>query len=133
MKRELNAPNFGFAQGLSRFTELQRPYAVVNCVDNSELNRLLSLVFSADEFGSIQGDLGILLSEKVDPAIVNFVKQQLLFDTTPAQQAPLPTFISDDDAIEMRRNLNETSDEYAERLAKKMLSIKDTLKQQKDS
>lgn len=131
MKRELNSKNFGFAQHLSRVVEREHPYELLCIVDNSELNRLLSIVFAPDEFGSIQGDLGLLLSDKVDPQIVNFIKNQLLFDTSSKVQSPLPSWLSDEDAEFMRRNPNETMDDYSERLAKKMIELKDSLKQQK--
>lgn len=131
MKRELNSKNFGFASHLSRVIEKDHPYELIAVVDNSELNRLLSIIFAPDEFGCIHGDLGMLLSDKVDPQIVNFIKNQLLFDTSSKVQSPLPSWLSDDDAVFMRRNDNETMDEYSERLAKRMLEIKDSLKQEK--
>lgn len=127
MKRSI-AFNYGFAQGLCKIHAPIHRYGFDQVVDNAELNRLLSIVFAADDTGSIQGDIGVLMSDKVDPAIVDFVKRQLLFDTTSMQQSPLPDYISDDDAIELRRSSNETSDQYAERLAKKMIQIQDSLK-----
>lgn len=133
MKRELNAPFMASFVGLSRFVEKDKPCRLVAVVDNSELNRLLSLVFAADDTGAIQGDIGMLLSDKVDPQIVAFVKQQLLFDTTSSAQSPLPSWMSDDDALQMRRNGNESMDDYAERMASLMLKLKDDMKPQKDN
>lgn len=132
MKREFNAPNMAAFVGLSRFVETDKPSSLIAVVDNSELNRLLSIVFAADETGAIQGDIGMLLSDKVDPQIVAFVKQQLLFDTSSSVQSPLPSWMSDDDALQMRRNGNETMDDYAERMASLMLKLKENMKPQKE-
>lgn len=133
MKREFNAPNMAAFVGLSRFVENEKPSRLIAVVDNSELNRLLSLVFAADDTGAIQGDIGMLLSDKVDPQIVAFVKQQLLFDTSSSVQSPLPSWMSDDDALQMRRNGNETMDEYAERMSSLIIKLKDLMKPQKDN
>lgn len=133
MKREFNAPNMAAFAGLSRFIETEKPCRLVVVVDNSELNRLLSLVFAADDTGAIQGDIGMLLSDKVDPQIVAFVKQQLLFDTSSSVQSPLPSWMSDDDALQMRRNGNESMDDYAERMASLMLKLKENMKPLKEN
>lgn len=128
MDRKRNS-HYGSFNGIT-VLEIPEPTYDLNVVeDNSELNRLLGIIFAPDEFGSIQGDLGFVLNENVDPQIVNFVKSQLLFDTTQSVQFPLPSWMSDDDAVELRRNDNETMDSYAERLAKKMLELKDSMKQ----
>lgn len=128
MDRKRNS-HYGSFDGIT-FMEIPEPTYDLNVVeDNSELNRLLGIIFAPDEFGSIQGDLGFVLNENVDPQIVNFVKSQLLFDTTQSVQSPLPSWMSDDDAVELRRNDNETMDSYAERLAKKMIELKDSMKQ----
>lgn len=128
MKREFNTLNFGSFQGLSRFKESDYDYNLVVVNDNSELNRLLSIIFSPDDTGSIQGDIGFVLNNKVDPQIVNFVKSQLLFDTSSHVQSSLPIWMTDDDAMVMRRDPNETMDDYATRMAEYMLKIKDSLK-----
>lgn len=133
MKREFNAPNMAAFVGLSRFVETEKPSRLIAFVDNSELNRLLSIVFAADETGAIQGDIGMLMSDKVDPQIVAFVKQQLLFDTSSSVQSPIPSWMSDDDALQMRRNGNETMDEYAERMSSLMFKLKDNMKPRKEN
>lgn len=133
MKREFNAPNMAAFVGLSRFVETEKPSRLIAVVDNSELNRLLSIVFAADETGAIQGDIGMIMSDKVDPQIVAFVKQQLLFDTSSSVQSPIPSWMSDDDALQMRRNGNETMDEYAERMSSLMLKLKDNMKPRKEN
>lgn len=133
MKRELNSHNFGFAAGLSRVVEPARSYELTAVVDNSELNRLLSIVFAMDDTGSIQGDLGMLLNENVDPQIINFVKNQLLFDTTSSVQAPLPSWITDDDAVQLRRSPNETMDDYAQRMASIMTELKSKMNKNVES
>lgn len=128
MKRELNTLNYGSFQGLSRFKERDVVHQLVVMNDNSELNRLLSIIFAPDETGSIQGDIGFVLNDKVDPQIVNFVKSQLLFDTSSHVQSPIPSWMSDDDAVVMRRDAYETMDEYATRMADHMLKLKDSMK-----
>lgn len=132
MKRELNTLNYGSFSGLSRFVEPTVQHKLDLVEDNSELNRLLSLIFKPDETGSIQGDIGFVLNDKVDPQIVNFIKNQLLFDTSSHVQAPLPSWMSDEDALVMRRDANETMDEYATRMAEHMIKLQDSMKPKKN-
>lgn len=128
MKREFNTLNYGSFVGLSRCVEQTVLHQLELVEDNSEINRLLNIIFSPDETGSIQGDLGFIMNDKVDPQIVNFVKSQLLFDTSSHVQAPLPSWMSDDDALVMRRDPNETMDDYATRMAEHMIKLQDSMK-----
>lgn len=120
--------NFGFARGLTITAIKPHPSLALSLVnDNSELNRLLSLVYaplSKDELP--QGDIATLMSEKVDPQLVNFIKQNLMFDVSQYNLPPIDG-IPDDDMVAMCRKMGESKQDYAMRLSRDIVDIRSKL------
>lgn len=109
--------NFSFLHGFCKADCLiiSAPPAVVTD-DNSELNRLLKIVFQSDDNGVIQGDINAVMNSKTPPEVVTFIKQVLQQDLSSYRQPPIPDGMSDDMAESLAPVLGESKTQYAERV-----------------
>ena len=86
--------------------------------DDSELNRLISLVYQPDEkTGISSSDLNVLVSDIVNPAIADWVRTQIM---RPVGFAPSSIKdgqqIDDDTLFALTRDMNETQSSYVDRV-----------------
>lgn len=112
MKRNYN---FGFLAGY-RVHDIVLTDGLCEVEDNSELNRLLSVVFAPNSNGVIDGDLAYTMSSNADPQIVKFVKDVLQQDLSNYKQPPVGD-LSDSDVENLSYHLGESKQEYAERIS----------------
>lgn len=90
------------------------------------VDEILSYIFSYDEkTNSPNGDLGQFLNDNVDPGLREYVKNQLLIDTSPARVSPAPSELSDMEVFEFARQDGESRDNYANRLRAKFEQARD--------
>lgn len=84
-------------------------------IDNSD--SLLSLIFSYDKLtNSPTGDLGQFLNEDVDSAVREYVKSNLLMDTSSANVPSAPDSLSDIEVFQYARQDGESRRDYASRM-----------------
>lgn len=120
MKRELYK-NFDFARNIEHINA----HMVVDSNEQSSVevkktpqDALLSVIYAIDERTKLPtGDLAYYVSDSVNPQIKEFILKNLLMDVSSAAN---PTFnskeISDDLALDLMRQPNETPDAYRSRL-----------------
>ena len=120
MKRELYK-NFDYARNIEHINA----HMVVDPVEQSSVevkktpqDALLSVIYAIDERTKLPtGDLVYYVSDSVNPQIKEFILKNLLMDVSAAAN---PTFdtkeISDDLALDLMRQPNETPDDYRIRL-----------------
>lgn len=85
--------------------------------DDSELNRLLAIIFKPDEDGIVHGDIAMELGSKVSPEVRQFIKDVLQQDMSSYRMPAIPDGMDDDFALSLSRNLGESKQDYAERVA----------------
>lgn len=90
--------------------------SLIEVNDNSELNRLLRIVFAPDDNGNVQGDLSLYMSKKASPEVIEFIKECLMQDLSQYREKTIPEGMSDDDFELFSRHIDESRDEYALRL-----------------
>lgn len=86
--------------------------------DDSELNRLISLVYSPDEkTGIASSDLNVLVSDSVNPQIADWVRTQLL---RPVGFAPSSIKdgkqVDEETLFALTRNHGESQSDYVDRV-----------------
>lgn len=84
--------------------------------DNSELNRLLNIVFAPDDNGIVRGDLACFMSDKASPEVRDFIKECLMLDMSNYRLPSIPDGWSDEDVETYSRQFDETREEYAQRM-----------------
>ncbi len=111
--------NFAFCHGIvkSDSFDANRESLIVSVNDDSELNRLLRIIFSPDENGVIDGDIAMLMNKKASPEVIQFIKEVLQQDMSSYRTPPVPDGMSDDE-VDMYdyHPLLETKSQYAERM-----------------
>ena len=120
MKRELYK-NFDFARNVDHINAHMVSMEVdenVSEVKKTPQDALLSVIYAIDERTKLPtGDLAYYVSDSVNPQIKEFILKNLLMDVSSAAN---PTFnsneISDDLALDLMRQPNETPDAYRSRL-----------------
>ena len=84
---------------------------------NNPSDAILKLVYAPDErTGLPTGDLTYLVSDKANPQVKEFIKTQLLMDTSAARNVSAKYNLSDDDILALTRNADESIENYAMRL-----------------
>lgn len=88
---------------------------------------MLSVIYAIDERTNLPtGDLAYYVSDKVNPQIKEFILRNLLMDVSSAANETFDSkYISDDLALDLMRQPNETPDEYRMRLNQFALDNKD--------
>lgn len=126
--------NFSFLHGVLKSVS---PDTVVSPIklseDNSELNRLLKIIFAPDDNGVIAGDIGAVLNAKTPPEIVTFVKQVLQQDLSNYRQPSIPDGMSDEFAESLAPILGESKSDYANRVSEIIRYNQNELKEAQDS
>lgn len=123
-----HSTNFGFQKGIRQFQEIRRPSFFTVYEDNSELMRLLKIVYKEDDNGIIQSDLSYLFSKDADPNVIKFIKDILQQDCSSLRQPSIPDGMSDDDVERYSPRLGELSDDYYVRLRGLIKEESDKLK-----
>lgn len=86
-----------------------------------DADSLLQLIFAFDPItNSPTGDFGQFLNENVDPGVREYVKNNLLMDTSSANVAPAPDSLSDMEVFQYGRQDGESREDYASRMASVM-------------
>lgn len=89
--------------------------------DIGDSDSLLSLIFAYDPVtNSPTGDFGQYLNDNVDPGVREYVKNNLLMDTSSANVAPAPDSLSDMEVFQYGRQDGESREDYAGRMASVM-------------
>ena len=106
-------------------------FGICEVDDNSELNRLLSLVFrSKDSQHRPDSDLSMLMQKNLDPQILNFLKEVLQQDTSKYADEVIPDGLFDDDErIQLLPNEYESYQQYQERMSTWLASHRDKTNQ----
>lgn len=120
--------NYSFMDGLTIREIPPKSFTLSRFSDDSELNRLLSVVFAFDENGNCDGDLAYMFRKDADPEIMDWIKKNFQFDTTSCQSEPIPSWMSDDEAIRLSRGQYETREDYALRMHSELSNIKKMMK-----
>lgn len=111
--------NYAFCHGVVKSDSFDhnRESLIVSVNDDSELNRLLRIVFAPDENGVIDGDIGLMMNKKASPEVIQFIKEVLQQDVSNYRTPTIPDGMSDDevDAYDYHP-LQETKSQYAERM-----------------
>lgn len=83
-------------------------------VDNSELSRLLKLIYKENPRTKLaESDLNILASDSVNPEIANWVRTQLMCPQDFGEKSIYQGHQVDDDTImDLTRNSGESVDDY---------------------
>lgn len=123
--------NFGFQKGIRQFGSVKNPSVFTAYEDNSELVRLLKIVYKEDENGIIQSDLAYLFSKDADPNVIKFIKDILQQDCSSLRQPSIPDGMSDDDVERYSPRLGELSDDYYVRLRGLIKEESEKLQKQK--
>lgn len=114
MKR---SANFAFLHGIcSPIAPDTTAQVLVESEDNSELNRLLRIVFAPDDEGLVHGDIALTMSSKTPPEVIQFIKEVLQQDLSAYRQPALPDGMSDDFAESLAPVLGESKSDYAARV-----------------
>lgn len=93
---------------------------------NDSLTQLLKDIYTSDENGVLQSDLSLYLSNKVDPRIADFIRQNLMRVQKAVNTRPE---LSDDDL----QLLTPTSYDSVESYQGRVREFLDSLKEQKPS
>lgn len=120
MKKELYK-NFDYARNIEHILAHQVSIEAdesVSEVKKTSKDALLSVIYAIDERTKLPtGDLAYYVSDKVNPQIKEFILHNLLMDVSAAANKPFDSkVISDDLALDLMRQPNETPDAYRSRL-----------------
>lgn len=89
--------------------------------DFNDTDSLLQLIFAYNpSTNSPEGDFGQFLNENVDSGVREYVKNNLLMDTSSANVAPAPDSLSDMEVFQYARQDGESRQDYAGRMASVM-------------
>lgn len=121
MKRDFNIYNYGHAVNQEKIaaTLVEPPYDFQPSVQDSHdpKDSFLKIVFALDERTKLPtGDLGFLVSDKVNPEVRQWVLNNLMIDTSSAANPAAPAGMSDDDIAELSRNPHEDQEAYMNRI-----------------
>lgn len=99
----------------------QGAYFPERVAEIGDSDSLLQLIFSFDPVtNSPTGDLGQFLNENVDAGVREYVKNNLLMDTSSANVPPAPDSLSDMEVFQYARQDGESREDYAGRMASVM-------------
>lgn len=127
---------FQYNQRFSRAAELAKTTVEPHYIEPQKKSdvpettkQLLDLIFSVDPVTHLpKGDLSMFLSPKTNAEVRLFIEQNLMNPQQEGQGLSLPTetvnqlreTITDDDIASFSRNYNETTEDYAERIAQSL-------------
>ena len=108
--------DFAFLNGISKSECVTAVSEMAVSADNSELNRLLRIVFAPDDNGVVKGDLSYYMSGKASPEVIQFIKDVLQQDMSSYRQPSIADGMDDDFVEDLSPRLSETKDAYAHRI-----------------
>lgn len=77
---------------------------------------LLKVIYSVDSSGLPCGDLKYYLSPKANSEVKKWILDNLMFDTSSAQNVKLPDGLDSDTAFALQRCSGESVEQYADRI-----------------
>ena len=111
-------------------TVRRESFGIIEVSDNSELNRLLALVFKSDKDHRPDSDLSMLMNKNLDPQVLNFLKEVLQQDTSRYADEVIPDGLFDDDErLQLLPNEYESYQQYQERMSSWLSSHRDKTNQ----
>lgn len=77
---------------------------------------LLKVIYSCDSSGLPCGDLKYYVNSKANPEIKQWILNNLMFDTSSAQNVKIPDGLDSDTAFALQRVAGESVEQYASRI-----------------
>lgn len=77
---------------------------------------LLKVIYSVDSSGLPTGDLKYYVSPKANPEVKKWILDNLMFDTSSAQNVKIPDGLDSDTAFALQRCSGESVESYADRI-----------------
>lgn len=77
---------------------------------------LLKVIYSVDSTGLPTGDLKYYVSPKANPEVKKWILDNLMFDTSSAQNVKIPDGLDSDTAFALQRCSGESVEQYADRI-----------------
>ena len=115
--KKINIQGYDFAYRIGDKDFPEKVQAFEGEESNSSIDAILKLVYAPDgRTGLPTGDLCYLVSDKANPQVKEFIKTQLLLDTSPAVIPAGKYNLSDDDLLALSRGTDEDLEAYVERL-----------------
>lgn len=115
--KKINISGYSFHRLGDNFQSACKVEEIEGDIKQSPADSIVRLVYAPDSrTGLPTGDLNYLVSDKANPQVKEFIKTQLMMDTSAAKNVTAKFDLSDDDILSLSRSSGESLDEYVARL-----------------
>lgn len=115
--KKINVSAYSFHRLGDNYQSACKVEEVEGEIKQSPSDSIVRLVYAPDSrTGLPTGDLNYLVSDKANPQVKEFIKTQLMMDTSAAKNVTAKFDLSDEDVLSLSRNTGESLDDYVARL-----------------